>query len=136
MNTSTNLLFVAAAVIRKEDKVFIAQRKEGRHLAGYWEFPGGKVEPNEAPQDCLVREFREEFTIDISVNEFIADYIYHYDDKSIRLISYFATLESGNIVLNDHDAYMWVTISNLNDYNLAPADIEIVNKLQTSTRTL
>jgi 8-oxo-dGTP diphosphatase len=132
---NTNPLLVAAAVLRKNDLVFIAQRKEGKHLAGYWEFPGGKIELDESPQACLVREFQEEFGIEISVSEFIADYLFHYEEKTVRLISYFATLESGNIVLNDHEAFEWVRVAELKNFKLAPADVEIVEHLLTQEQS-
>ena len=132
---NTKPLFVAAA-LQKNELVFIAQRKEGKHLAGYWEFPGGKIELDESPQTCLVREFQEEFSIEISVGEFIADYLFHYQEKTVRLVSYFATQVSGNIQLNDHQDFKWVTVSELKNFKLSPADIEIVEILQRAIRIL
>jgi len=79
---------VTAAIIVKDHKAFAARRKQGTHLAGYWEFPGGKLEQGEAPEQCLARELQEEFKITTRIGDFVAESIYDYGSKIVRLLAY------------------------------------------------
>ena len=79
---------VTAAIIEKEGKILIAQRKKGDVLQGKWEFPGGKVEPLETPEECLTREIKEEFDIDVTVEEFICSSKFEYKDVPINSLVY------------------------------------------------
>ena len=78
------LISVTAAILVRDGKILIAQRKSSDHLAGKWEFPGGKIEYGETPEDCLKRELHEEFGIDTRIGVFLAESVYHYDRISIR----------------------------------------------------
>ena len=122
---------VTAAIIQHKGKILIARRPEGDPLAGKWEFPGGKIEPGEAPAECLRREIKEELGIEISVGEFFADSIYYYPAKIIRLQAFRATWMSGRIELRSHDAIEWVTTKDLKKFDFAPADIPFINNLQS-----
>lgn len=120
---------VAAIITDKDGRILIARKKKGKSLEGYWEFPGGKIEDGESPEESLVRELKEEMDIDIKVVEYFAENIHNYDETTIRLIAFFAELQKGNITLKDHDMYNWVDINDLKDFCFAPADIPLVEKL-------
>jgi 8-oxo-dGTP diphosphatase len=120
---------VTAAVIRKNGKVLIAQRAAGKHLEGLWEFPGGKIEKGETPEQCLKRELFEEFGIDVRIGQFIAESRFSYKKKNIRLLAYEVEYLSGDFFLKVHSAISWVTLDNLANYSFAPADIPILEKL-------
>lgn len=121
---------VTAAILIKEGKLLIAKRKAGDRQANKWEFPGGTVEKSETPEICLKREMQEEFGIEVSVGKFLGESTYHYDHGSIKLLAYRAHWESGKIVLKDHADHRWVSSAQLSEYDFAPADIPIVEKLQ------
>ena len=120
---------VTAAILEKDGKIIIAQRKASDHLAGLWEFPGGKIEPGETPEACLGRELKEEFNIDAAIGEYLGSNIHHYDHISIELMVFRAFWEGGTIAMNDHKAYRWVTMDQLSEFVFSPADIPFVNML-------
>jgi 8-oxo-dGTP diphosphatase len=78
---------VTAAIMTNDEKIIIAKRKSTGNLPDKWEFPGGKVEINETPEQCLQRELKEEFDIDVSIGEYLGSSIYHYDHISIELMA-------------------------------------------------
>jgi 8-oxo-dGTP diphosphatase len=121
---------VTAAIILKDSKVLIARRAQGENHAGSWEFPGGKVELAETPEQCLKRELLEEFGIDVLINDFVAESVYEYPMGSIRLLAYMVDILNGEIRLSVHDDYHWVALENLLEYNLLPADVPIAMKLK------
>ncbi len=129
----SNELLVTAAVIVDGDRVLIARRAKGKHLAGYWEFPGGKIEDGESPEECLRRELAEEFEVEVSVGQFLCRSRHSYDDLTIALLAYEARLATGvrsvELRLNSHDAVHWLPASELLDLRLAPADVPIVEYL-------
>ena len=129
------MINVTAAIIEKEDKVLAARRKPGSHLAGYWEFPGGKLEDGETPEECLRRELAEEFKIDSSIGIFVGESIYDYGTKVIRLMAYLVEHVEGKFELIDHDDLRWLGLDELNDVNWAPADIPLVEKYKALAST-
>ncbi|HEX2947077.1 MAG TPA: (deoxy)nucleoside triphosphate pyrophosphohydrolase [Clostridia bacterium] len=120
---------VTAAVIMKDGKVFIARRAPGENSAGGWEFPGGKVEKDETPQECLRRELFEELGIKAEIGEFVCESIYEYPKGTIRLLAYRAEIIDGGIGLSVHDDCRWVPMSELKSYRLLPADVPVAEKL-------
>lgn len=120
-------LIVTAAVIRDGDKVLVARRQSG-HLAGKWEFPGGKLEPGESPEECLVRELREELSIEVAVKDIFVVVYHEYDFGPILLLAYNCTLTGGSCLLMDATA-RWASVEELSRLDLAPADIPIAEKL-------
>ncbi|MCX5831617.1 MAG: (deoxy)nucleoside triphosphate pyrophosphohydrolase [Deltaproteobacteria bacterium] len=120
---------VTAAILVHNGKILIAKRKKNDPLKGKWEFPGGTVEYGETPEKCLRREIKEELDIDIDVGEFFGESIYQYDYGSIQLLAYRAYWITGEIGLMEHDDYEWVHIDRLNQYDLAPADIPLAEKI-------
>ncbi|RUS45747.1 (deoxy)nucleoside triphosphate pyrophosphohydrolase [Cohnella sp. AR92] len=127
------MLEVAAAVIENDQGlVLVARRKEGKSQAGLWEFPGGKLEAGESPEDCLRRELREEMGIDILPYERVGSNVHDYGAVTICLMAYRAKWLGGSIVLTDHDACCWAKREELTSFEWAPADIPIVEKLLAS----
>ena len=123
------MIDVTCAIIEREGKVLIAKRKQGQHLAGKWEFPGGKLEAGETPEECLKRELKEEFGIETLVLEFLAESCFDYKEKSIRLLGYRVQYVSGQFILAAHEAIEWVEPSELSKFDIAEADIPIVQTL-------
>ncbi|MBG9812052.1 NUDIX hydrolase [Bacillus endophyticus] len=121
---------VVAAIIKDKDKILIAQRNSKDHLAGKWEFPGGKIEPGETPEECLVREIREELRIDIEIGSFYDDNVYGSKDQAIHLLFYWAEVINGKVTAVVHDDVKWITIKELASFDFAPADIPIVKRLE------
>ena len=117
---------VAAAIIFKDNKVFAARRKPGIHLAGYWEFPGGKVERGETPKQCLFRELQEELCVTTKVGQYVGESLYDYGTKIIRLLAYQVEHIEGKFELIDHDEFCWLAAGELGSVEWAPADIPIV----------
>lgn len=120
---------VAAAIILEDDKILLGRRKPGESLAGYWEFPGGKVEADETIQECLERELREELSLETRAGEILIDNEYHYEHGSFRIIAVETEVLSGTMKMNVHDKLEWVPLEELTTYKLPPADIPIVEKL-------
>ncbi len=123
---------VSAAVIAKEGMILIAKRsRESRHEPGKWELPGGKVERHETPEQSLKRELYEEFGIEVEVGRFICSSTYTYPHGRIELVAYRVSHLSGEFVLNDHEEIRWVAPAEMGEYDFAPADIPIVQRLQS-----
>ncbi len=123
------MITVTAAIIEKDGRILAAKRKQGLHLAGYWEFPGGKLEDGEQPEECLQRELEEELGIQSTVTEYLGESIFNYKEKSIRLLGYLTTYTGGKITLTVHDEICWLLPSELRFLQWAPADIPLVDKL-------
>ena len=114
-------------------EIYVAKntkRKPDKKLGGYWEFPGGKVEQDENPENAVKREIKEELGIEIVVNRYLGDSIYNYEFGDINLKGYRCTFISGEISLTDHSEIMWVNIENLYTYNIAPADISLIKYIE------
>ena len=128
MTEKSLLLVAAAALIDADGRVLICQRPEGKQLAGLCEFPGGKVEPGETPEACLIRELEEE--LDISVTQAcLAPFVFaSHDYEAFHLLMplYLLRRWSGTIVAKEHKALAWVKPSKLTDYPMPPADAPLV----------
>lgn len=120
---------VVAAVIKHEDKVFATQRGYG-DLAGGWEFPGGKVETGEAPQEALVREIHEELEATISVGEFICQVEYDYPTFHLSMKCYLCSVVEGHLTLLEHSDAKWLDASTLDYVDWLPADIAVVEAIK------
>ncbi len=124
------MLTVVAGVIEHENRILIAQRKPADRLANLWEFPGGKVESGETPEQALVRELREEFEIVTEVLGYLGVNVHSYEHITVELLAYWVRYTGGDFALHDHQAICWVTSSELDDYEFAPADIPLVRLVQ------
>lgn len=121
---------VTAAIIKKGDKYLITQRSISDKLPLKWEFPGGKVEIGETPEECLIREIKEELNLEVAVGEKVATSTYSYGSGTISLVAYSAQIIGGSIILLDHNDAKWVGLNKLGQFDFCPADIVIVNKLK------
>ena len=120
---------VTAAIIRDGENILVVRRGLGEKLAGYWEFPGGKVEHPETLQECLERELFEELDIATKVTNVVAVSDYKYDNGAIKLVALEAEILHGEIKLSVHDKLRWLTPSEILELKLAPADIPIAQAL-------
>lgn len=110
-------------------RVLVVLRAPGRALAGAWEFPGGKVEPGESLQECLVRELMEELGLRTRIGDIVTTSEYHYAHGSIQLVAMNATVLGGTVRLTVHDEVKWLLPADVAALPLAPADIPIAAKL-------
>lgn len=120
---------VVAAVIRDGDKIFATQRGYG-DLKGGWEFPGGKIEEGETPQEALKREIMEELDTEIEVGELIDTIEYDYPEFHLSMGCYWCSVVSGNLVLKEHEAARWLTKGKLRSMEWLPADIRLIDTIQ------
>ncbi|MBX2843879.1 MAG: (deoxy)nucleoside triphosphate pyrophosphohydrolase [Flammeovirgaceae bacterium] len=123
---------VVAGVVVKDKKILIARKRKGKSLAGLWEFPGGKIEADEIPEIALKRELLEEFCIEVQVGNYIETSFYHYPRVSIELKAYYATYLSGKIILTDHDCYRWIKPEELQQFEMAPADLPFLKLIESN----
>ena len=126
------VLVVAAALYNDKGEILLAQRPEGKQLAGLWEFPGGKVEPGETPEAALVRELQEELSITVKESELqpITFASFTYPDFHLLMPLYKCQAWSGEVHLSEGQAIAWVPPSNLSDYPAPPADIPLFEVLR------
>ena len=125
---------VVAAVITSVDsdgetRVFATQRGYG-DMAGGWEFPGGKIEEGEAPEDALKREIKEELDTEISVEGLIHTIEYDYPTFHLSMDCFWCSVISGDLILKEHEAARWLTKDALDSVDWLPADITIIDKLK------
>ena len=123
-----NTINVVAAIIIDEDKVFATQRGYGDYK-GWWEFPGGKIEPGESPEEALIREIREELCADIKVGDLFYTVEYDYPKFHMIMQCYLCKLISDEIVLTEHEAARWLEKEDIRLVKWLPSDIEIVNAI-------
>ncbi len=128
------MITVTAGILIRDHKVLIAKRPAGKHLAGYWEFPGGKTEPGETYEESLVREFREEFGMAIHVISPYHENIHGYPSGVVRLIAFLVGQAGGEMKAREHDEVRWVHPRDLLHFQLSPADIPIAEKLASDLR--
>lgn len=129
MGEGTDAIKVTAAIIVEGEKVLIAQRGCHDKLALKWEFPGGKIDEGETPEECLKREINEELSLDIEVGRYFGSSYYRYEKGAIELLAYFARYTGGTLEVRVHSQVKWVTLDALLRYDFAPADIPLVRKL-------
>lgn len=124
------MINVVAAVIKDEnEKILITQRNFKKAQGGLWEFPGGKIEPNETRENAIIREIKEELDIDIEVKSYLSEKVFNYPEKDINLIALECKKVSGEIRLLEHEDYKWVPKNELDNFQFAPADLFIIDKI-------
>ncbi len=124
------MINVTAAILIKNGLILIAKRKASDALSNKWEFPGGKIEKGESPEECLIRELKEEFDINTEIEEYFGESIYQYPDFKIKLIAYKVRWITGKIKSTSHDLYKWIKINDIDNYDFAEADRPLVKKLK------
>jgi 8-oxo-dGTP diphosphatase len=127
---------VVCAILLHQDRVLLAQRPQGKHLALKWEFPGGKVEDGESAEDALVRELREELGCDVRVIDELARSRHTYDRGTIEMIPFVCELTETSPPPHPHEhaALVWSSAEELLKHDLAPADYPIVDAFQAWRR--
>ena len=120
---------VVAAIIIHENKIFATQRGYGEFKDG-WEFPGGKIEPGETPQEALVREIKEELDIEIEVKDFLETVEYDYPEFHLSMDCFFCVIRSGELVLKEHEAAKWLTAEKLDSVDWLPADKGLIEGIR------
>lgn len=120
---------VVAAIIIRDGKVFATQRGYGQ-WQGWWEFPGGKIEAGECPQEALVREIREELEAEIQVGELIETIEWDYPDFHLTMHCFVCSLVSESMHLNEHEDSAWLTRETLHSVKWLPADKGLVDRLK------
>lgn len=122
---------VAAALIRDDrGRYLITQRRRGSHLAGLWEFPGGKMELHESPRECLRRELAEELAATFAVGDLVETVRWEYPDRTVVLHFFACWLESGTIEPREAQAMAWVAPEALDEYEFPPADRALIQRLR------
>ena len=120
---------VVAAVIKKDNRIFCTQRGYGDFKGG-WEFPGGKIEEGESPQEALIREIKEELDVEIKVGELIKTVEYDYPTFHLSMDCFWCELVSGEIELKEHEDAKWLDKSNIDSVEWLPADLDLINEMR------
>lgn len=119
---------VVAAIIRKGDKIFATQRGYG-DFKDWWEFPGGKMEAGETPENALKREIREELSTEINVDDFLCTVEYDYPQFHLTMHCYICSLQTEALHLNEHEAAKWLSNDELDSVKWLPADLQIIDAI-------
>lgn len=120
---------VVAAVIRDGNRIFATQRGYGKYKDG-WEFPGGKIEDSETPQQALVREIMEELDTEIRVGELIETVEYDYPDFHLSMDCFWCSVVKGNLILKEAEDAKWLTKESIDSVNWLPADFGLIEKIK------
>jgi 8-oxo-dGTP diphosphatase len=128
------LIRVTAAILERDGKILLAKRKKDDPLKGKWEFPGGKIERNESPEDCLRRELHEELGIDVKVGAFFCSSTFAYEHIAVDLLVYRIASFTGVAKAYDHAELAWVTPADLMNYDLPEADKPIIHEILKYSR--
>ncbi len=123
------MIKVACAIILHQNKILVTQRGPLMKMPFKWEFPGGKVEAEEDPHNCILREIQEELNLQIEIIGSLKSVFHHYPDFTIQLIPFKATIKKGTITLREHMKFVWLSPDELITLDWAAADIPIVREL-------
>ena len=120
---------VTAGILWRDGHVLLALRRPGKHMGGKWEFPGGKIEPGETPEESLARELEEELDVQARVGDFLCCVHYEGDGVSLELMVYRVDHFEGTPALKEHQEIRWVSPRELRSYELADSDRTVVERL-------
>lgn len=124
------LIEVVVAIIFQDGKLFATQRGYGE-WKDWWEFPGGKIEPEETPKEALKREIREELATEIEVGDLLTTVEYEYPQFQLTMHCYLCSIISGQLSLLEHEDARWLAMNELDSVKWLPADVEVVRTLKT-----
>ena len=130
MKTIRVVAAIIKAVIENGEPIIFATQRGYGDFKGGWEFPGGKIEAGETPQDALVREIKEELETEISVGELIDTIEYDYPTFHLSMDCFWSEIVSGDLVLTEHEAAKWLTKDELDSVEWLPADITLIDKVR------
>ncbi len=130
MSNSPLLLVSACALFNTQNELLLTQRPVDKPLGGYWEFPGGKLEPYETPEQALIRELQEEINIKIQNFKPLTFLTHHYENFNLIFFLYTCHSFEGKIKANENQAMKWISVDQLKNIKLPPADIEIIPLLK------
>jgi len=127
------MMDVVCGVIENESGQFLAcLRQAGKHLAGYWEFPGGKVDPGESPESALVRELWEELAVGVAVGVALTPVLWTDENRTIRLLPFRCKIVVGELQAIEHAELRWCAPENFGDLTWAPADVPILREISAA----
>ena len=121
---------VVAAIILDEEKRILATQREYGEYEGWWEFPGGKIEPGEGPEVALRREIMEELGVEIVVENLLCTVEYDYPKFHLSMLCYMCRISNGEIDLREHKSAQWLSKETLDDVEWLPADVEVIKLLK------
>lgn len=124
------MIRVAAGLVFRQGQLLIAQRRKDQHLGGYWEFPGGKLEPGESPEACLKRELMEELGIEVTVKEQLTEVLHAYPEKVVRIGFYRCTWTAHEPRPLECAAIAWTRLEGLMSFTFPPADAKILEQIR------
>ncbi len=133
MNNMPTKYVVAAVIHDDKGNIFATQRGHGE-WKDWWEFPGGKIEPGETPEEALHREIREELDVTIDIERFLVTVEYDYSDFHLVMHCYWCSVTSGSLTLVVHEAAKWLPLSNLYTVRWLPADTDVLAKIESITK--
>ena len=133
MDSEKKRVQVVAALICRDGEVFATQRGYGDYK-DWWEFPGGKVEQGESPEQALAREIKEELAAEISVGGYLTTVEYDYPEFHLSMACYWCSLRGGHLTLLEHEAARWLPLEHLRQVNWLPADILVIEAIERSQR--
>ena len=129
-DTDKKTIRVVAALIREKDRIFATQRGYGDYK-DWWEFPGGKIEEGETPEEALVREIREELDIGITVDRFLTTVEYDYPKFHLVMDCFWCSIAEGEPVLLEHEAARWLAAGDLRQVDWLPADLKVIDAIES-----
>lgn len=124
-------IHVSAAIIMKDNKIFVTQRGYGE-FKDWWEFPGGKIEEGETPEECLKREIKEELEADINIDKYLCTVEYDYPNFHLKMECFICSLIDGHLELVEAEDAKFITKDKLDNIDFLPADLLVVKELKKS----